>query len=76
MLKTPEILQQAKQSYEEKPLGFLDEITTVSSNPELDDDCLCFRDILRQRFESNRRPRPEGYRLFSDIHLDSLVRLR
>ena len=55
-LKNPDILQQAKHSYEEKLPAFIDEITTVPSNPELHDACLRFGDILRQPFDSIRRP--------------------
>ena len=54
MLKRPDLLQQAKKSYEERLPVFIDQITMVSSNTELDDACLRFEDILRQPFESNR----------------------
>ena len=76
MLKNPDILQQAKESYEERPPVFIDQIAMVSSNTELDEACLRFWDILRQPFESNRRPRPDQYRFFWDSHLDSLAKLR
>ena len=69
-------LQQAKRSYEEKLPGLVHEITTVSSNRELDGACLRFADILRKPFESNRRPRPDRHRFFRDSHLDSLAKLR
>ena len=76
MLKNPDILQQAKESYEEKPPALVHEITTVSSNRELDEACLRFGDILRKIFESKGRPRPDRYRFFWHIHLDSLAKLR
>ena len=76
MLKTPDTLQQAKRSYEENLPAFLHEITTVSSNRELDEACLRFGDILRKPFESNRSTRPDRYRFFWDSHLDSLAKLR
>ena len=76
IFKNPDILQQAKESYEEKLPAFIQEISTVSPNLELDDACLRFGDILRQPFESNRRPRPDRYRFFWDSHLDSLAKLR
>ena len=64
LLKRPDLLQQAKKSYEERPPVFIDQIAMVSSNTELDDACLRFGDILRQPFESNRRPRPDRYQIF------------
>ena len=76
MLKNPGILQQAKESYEEKLLAFIHEISTVSSNRKLEDACLRFGDILRQPFESNRGPRPDRYRFFWDNHLDTLEKQR
>ena len=74
MMKGPDLLQQAKTSYEEKLPVLIDQIAVVSSNTELDDASLRFEDILRQPFESNRRPRPDRYRYFLDVHLDSLAK--
>ena len=76
MLKNPDTLQQAKISYEENLPALLHEITTVSSNRELDEAFLRFGDILRKPFESNRSTRPDRYRFFWDSHLDSLAKLR
>ena len=76
MLKTPDTLQQAKRSYEEKLLAFIHEITTVSSNRELDDAYFQFEVILRKPFESNRMPISDRYQFFWDSHLDSLAKLR
>ena len=76
MLKRPDLLQQAKKSYEEKLPVFISQIDMVSSNTELDDTCLRFGDILRQPFESNHRPGPDRYRYFWDDHLDSLAKQR
>ena len=76
MLKNPDTLQQAKRPYEEKLPALGHEITTVSSNRELDEALLRFADILRKPFKSNRSSRPDRYRFFWDSHLDSLAKLR
>ena len=76
MMKLLHLLQQAKNTYEEKLPVFIDHIAMFSSNTELEDACLRFEDILRQPFESNCRPRPERYRYFLEDHLDSLAKQR
>ena len=76
MLKRPDLLQQAKTSYEERLPIFISQIAMVSSNTEVDDACLRFEDILRQPFESNQRPRTDRYRYFWDDHLDSPAKQR
>ena len=76
LLKRPDLLQQAKKSYEQRLPVFIDQIAMVSSNTELNDPCLRFGVIQRQPFESNRSPRPNRYRFFWDSHLDSLDKLR
>ena len=72
----PDLLQQAKKSYEGKLPVFRSQIAMASSNTELDDACLRFGDILRQPFEYNHRPRLDRYRYFWDDHLDSLAKQR
>ena len=76
LMKRPDLLQQAKKSYEERLPFLVDQIAMVSPKSELDDACLRFVDILRQPFEFHRRPRPDRNRFFWDDHLDSLAKQR